>query len=192
MADAKSILISTLRECFLHDGGAAAFFWRERPQSHFATAWEHKSWNKRFAGKPAGWVNGQGYRYVTLTLWQPPATRSRWRLPIARIIWALETGEWPTDEIDHRDRNRANNRFSNLRPATNAEQPQNASLRKDNKSGFTGVRFKSQRRQRPWHAYIRVGRLVHLGFFATKEEAHAARLKAKRELHPFAPKTGVK
>lgn len=49
-------------------------------------------------------------------------------------------------------------------------------------SGFLGVHYKA--RNNKWAAQIQVNKKrKHLGLFDTPEEAHAAYLKAKRELH---------
>ncbi len=52
---------------------------------------------------------------------------------VHRIIWALHTGTWPKDFIDHADGTKLNNRFENLREATRSEQSQNRAVRKTQK-----------------------------------------------------------
>ena len=94
-------------------------------------------------------------------------------------------------QVDHRDRNPANNQRSNLRVATNGLNRANSKLNSNNKSGFKGVHL---RRKRPliagrkrrndysgdrWMAQINVdGKKIFLGDFDTPEEAHEAYKKA--------------
>jgi hypothetical protein len=42
-----------------------------------------------------------------------------------RVIWLLMTGEWPTNDVDHEDRDALNNRWLNLRDKTPAENNRN-------------------------------------------------------------------
>lgn len=42
-----------------------------------------------------------------------------------RLAWLYVTGDWPVEEIDHINRNKADNRFTNLRPATRSTNEQN-------------------------------------------------------------------
>lgn len=94
-----------------------------------------------------------------------------------RIAWLLMTGSWPAQMIDHINGNRSDNRWCNLRAATNQQNTWNSKGR-NSKSGIKGV-FQEYHRFR---AMIRLnGRSVHLGAFATKEEASAAYMKAARE-----------
>lgn len=104
-----------------------------------------------------------------------------------RLAWLYEHGSWPVDQIDHINGVRDDNRLSNLRAATIAENNQNAALRSDNCSGFTGVGF--HRRAGKFRARIVPpgGKEVHLGLYETAEEAHAAYLAARAGLHPFQP-----
>src|SRR5690349_20811660 len=59
-----------------------------------------------------------------------------------RLAWFYVTGEWPPDEIDHINGNRADNRWANLRPATVAENQRNRAKSKRNTSGYKGVYWK--------------------------------------------------
>jgi hypothetical protein len=67
------------------------------------------------------------------------------------------TGEYPDRkfEMDHKDRDRSNNRFSNLRLATTSQNQANVGLRKDNISGFKGVSW--EKAQNKWRATIAAG-----------------------------------
>lgn len=100
------------------------------------------------------------------------------------------TGEWPAHQIDHEDTDKSNNRWVNLRVATNAQNKQNIrKARSDNKCGLLGVCRDGGR----WRAQIKVlYRNKHLGSFASPEQAHAAYLEAKARLHPFQTLTDVK
>jgi len=92
------------------------------------------------------------------------------------------TGEFPPKggEIDHINRDRADNRWANLRLATRSQNNMNAGLRSDNKSGHKGV---SKRRDTgKWHARITVKRrILLLGNFHSFEDAVAARRAAERQ-----------
>jgi hypothetical protein len=93
------------------------------------------------------------------------------------------TGEWPTHQVDHKNSVRNDNRWENLRLATNAQNQQNLrKARADNSSGFLGV-FPNKNR---WSAQIAInGKSKCLGTFDTPELAHAAYLKAKASIHEF-------
>lgn len=65
------------------------------------------------------------------------------------------------------------NRRANLRHATPKEQARNRRIRKDSTSGFKGVSWHMHVKK--WGARIHLdGKLRHLGYFSTPEEAHAA------------------
>jgi hypothetical protein len=96
-----------------------------------------------------------------------------------RLAWFWMKGEWPQGEVDHRNRNRAVNRWRNLRLATRPENAANASLRIDNRSGFRGVSYcKAGGR---WMAYVRkAGKQRYLGLFDTPEVAGAVAQAARQ------------
>lgn len=99
-----------------------------------------------------------------------------------RLAWLYMTGEWPENDVDHKDGDRKNNRFDNLRDVPRALNVQNLRRpRKDNKAGFLGV----SREGHGWKAQIQVDKKKkYIGQFSTPELAHAAYVKAKREMHP--------
>lgn len=79
-------------------------------------------------------------------------------------------------EVDHRNRNRCDNRRCNLRVVTHGQNARNKKRRRDNVSGFNGVFWSHGRRL--WIAQTSVdGRVVQIGAFNSAEvasEAHKA------------------
>lgn len=151
----RMITQDRLKELLIYDPETGVFRWRV----------------KRNGIKPieAGHRTGKGYWRITVE------HRRYLRGPLA---WFYMTGEWPNPEVDHRDRNRSNDRWSNLRLGTRAQQMMNGSYR--SKSGFRGV----NRNYNRWQARIRTDGIArYLGSFATPEEAHAAYVKAAAESH---------
>lgn len=102
-----------------------------------------------------------------------------------RLAWLYVHGEWPADQIDHRNGRRQDNRIANLRLASNPENHQNRKLQRNNRSGHPGVREVAPGR---WIAAIKTrGARRHLGTFGTFEEARDARIAAKTQDHAFNP-----
>lgn len=93
-----------------------------------------------------------------------------------RLAWFYVYGEWP-EQIDHIDRNRHNNRLSNLRPCTHQENTWNVGLRGQTASGVVGVNWNQLRRK--WVAKISMNRQSKtLGYFDELSDAQAARQDA--------------
>jgi hypothetical protein len=93
---------------------------------------------------------------------------------VHRIAWALHYGEWP-DQIDHIDRDRANNRISNLRSVTSFENNVNKGVR--GAVPAKGV-FRNTRGDR-YTAQIKVNKVnKYLGNYHTIDEAAHAYNKA--------------
>lgn len=96
----------------------------------------------------------------------------------SHVIWYMMTGEWPTLQIDHINRDDGDNRWSNLRQVTNQQNCFNKGISKANTSGCTGVWWRESHQK--WRAYIRVdGKLIHLGHFKEYERAVQARKHAE-------------
>jgi hypothetical protein len=121
--------------------------------------WKKPGYNKaQFIGKQAGYVNSKGYIVIEIDSTPYKA---------ARLAWFYMTGNWPAYGmvIDHIDRNRRNNAFSNLREATPLANKHNS---KDRQRKTFGVcRFENR-----WRVKFCInGRSEHFGLFDTKEEA---------------------
>lgn len=85
-------------------------------------------------------------------------------------------------EVDHIDGDGLNNRRSNLRYATKAQNQHNSRLQCNNTSGSKGVSWNKAARR--WRAFICIhGRQVHLGLFHEKSAAAAAYAEASMRLH---------
>jgi HNH endonuclease len=163
---------ATIRKLLAYDPNTGVLTWRERPAELFTQSRYQATWNTRYAGQPAGAIDGQGYRVFGL--------RDAGTLQVHRVAWVIMTGEWPAHEIDHINRHKADNRWINLRQATHLENIRNATISARNTSGFKGVSY--FRQNGLWHAYIRVNRLmVSLGFFNTPKAASEAYCRAARK-----------
>lgn len=155
-----------VRTVLSYDPATGILRWRERPDYP-------RKWNSRHAGKPAGCLV-RGYIQVRLT--------KSGCYPAHRLAWLLMTGEWPKNEIDHANRQPADNRFENLREATISQNLCNKAMQKNNTSGYTGVRFRSHHGK--WEGRINVrGKTVWREYFDSAQEAAAARRAAIAEFH---------
>lgn len=136
-------------------------------------------------GKQAGYMHHSGYLCLTI---EDADYRAH------RVAWLYVHGEWPASILDHKDRNRANNAFDNLRLCgSHSENSENRGLRKDSSTGYPGVTCRKGRCQyNPYEARLQKdGKRLHLGNFGTPEEAYEAYLFAKKHLHQFQPTSVV-
>lgn len=96
------------------------------------------------------------------------------RLYVAqRLAFLYMTGRWPHPEVDHKDRDRSNNRWDNLREATYGQNRANRPVQKNNATGIKGVSRCS--RTDKWLAFIQVAKKGHcIGRYDTISEAAQA------------------
>ena len=150
---AAALTAEVLRQKLSYNAETGDFHWREPGRGVPSTE------------TPAGRVNGNGYREIGIN----------GRLYAAqRLAWLYVTGEWPVGEVDHVNRERSDNAWSNLRDVNKAQNQANTGLKSSNRSGFRGV---SPVKKYPgrWQAQIREnGKRRHLGTFDSPEEANAA------------------
>jgi len=147
-----------LMEALSFDPETGRFTWIERGRA-------------RKLGSLAGGLSQQGYRIIGIDGQIYHAHR---------LVWLWIYGEWPPLDIDHKDRDRDNNRPSNLRLATRAENQWNTDCPKDNTSGHKGVYLKNGK----WMALIQKNRKrQYLGFFDRFEDACSAYDNAARDNH---------
>jgi HNH endonuclease/AP2 domain len=101
-----------------------------------------------------------------------------------RIIWMLVTGVDPGRlQIDHRNGDRSNNAWHNLRVSTGSQNRANSLHRPGSATGLKGVHRVTGSTTKFRAAIKFQGKQLHLGTFQTPEEAHAAYCKAAHELH---------
>ena len=80
-------------------------------------------------------------------------------------------------EVDHKDHNKTNNHFSNLRWCSRSQNTMNSLKRSGCSSGSKGVDW--DKHANKWRARIYPdGKTTHLGLFGTEEEAFEAYKKA--------------
>jgi len=98
-----------------------------------------------------------------------------------RLAWLYMMGEWPEHEIDHVNGHKSENRFDNLRDVEKCINIQNQRrASKNNAIGYLGVHAVRDK----FRSSIRVkGKLEHLGYFSSPEEAYEAYVLAKRAKH---------
>ena len=171
----RSILpdIMYLRECFEYQPETGILAWRYRPLAHFIHNPEPerrwKIWNSNEAFREAGsaqkYTGGKIYRSIRLN--DTPLLGHR-------LIWKLVTSQEPPFIIDHRDGDGLNNRWSNLRAATERQNRFNSLGRERKIDSLPKGVFWLHDGPR-YRASITLNRKnIHLGCFSTAEEAHKA------------------
>lgn len=159
-----------LRKLFEYDPETGVLTWRLRPGDSPAD----RSRNKRWGGKPAGYIN-DGKRLV-VEIDGP--------VKVHRVIWKMVFGTDP-NVIDHINGDSLDNRLHNLRDTTVMTNAQNARRNRKNTSGHAGVYW--NRKNLKWIAQIRcANKTSYLGSFELLEEAVKCRKKAEVDLgfHP--------
>lgn len=157
------LTVKRLREVLSYDPLTGTFTWLVTLSRNVKT------------GRVAGVLHSRGYVHIQI---------DKKVYKAHRLAWLYMTGEWPKDQLDHRDKVRSNNVFLNLREATNAQNHQN---KDDTKAiGKSGRRGVSKTPSGKFQATITInGKKLYMGLFPTPDEAHQRYLEAKKELHPF-------
>ena len=159
----SSLTQARLRELLVYDEETGVFTWKVTVGS------------RAIAGSVVpGCKTDSGHLYIQV---------DKQRHRAHRLAWLYVYGQLPFLEVDHINRNPADNRISNLRLATPSENAQNSGVRRDNKSGVRGVSWYSQTQK--WMAKITVnGKQKGLGYYKSLEDAKNAYLAAARESFP--------
>jgi hypothetical protein len=99
-----------------------------------------------------------------------------------RLAYLYMEGYFPENDTDHIDRNRKNNKWSNLREVSRSCNTKNSANRKNNTSGITGVSFDKQYGK--WNSYItrHNGRRKFIGYYPDLFQAAVARYNAELSL----------
>lgn len=107
-----------------------------------------------------------------------------------RLAWFYVTGSWPPKLLDHINGEKADNRISNLREATNKQNLENRGKNSNNTSGYKGVCW--HKRDGKWLAQIQhYGERIRLGMFVDLKDAHEAYETAAKQLFTHHPKETV-
>lgn len=136
--------------------------------------WTNRVWRggRAAAGMITGNLNTDGYVQICY--------KGKFYMS-SRLAYFYMTGKWPRHEMDHKDLDHQNNRWKNLRPATDSQNQMNRSVQQNNRSGQRGVFRRKDLKK--WGAYIAKNKKRRwLGVFNLKRDAIAARHAAEREI----------
>ena len=130
--------------------------------------------DKHLLKKFTWYINANGYVEATKTI-----RKKKHHFLLHRVIMGAN-GNDPL--VDHIDGNKLNNRRSNLRFATLLDNAQNLkNKRKNSSSGFRGVCWDKQKEKfKGYHTFNY--KYHHIGYFDSKQEAHRAVLKYRKEM----------
>lgn len=174
-----------VRELLHYDPETGIFTWRERDHRWFKTGRDCRKWNSRYAGKRAGVVaqsSESGYRRRHISIFKRIIKEHH-------LAWLWMTDEPLPPQIDHRNRDATDNRWSNLRSSTSKKNSRNLSLSRRNTSRITGVSW--HKFSGKWRAHCRInGRYRHIGYFDDIDDAAKA-VSEFRAAHGFDPEHGA-
>ncbi|MBE8590727.1 HNH endonuclease [Pseudomonas sp. MAFF 301449] len=122
-------------------------------------------------GTPAGSVNCDGRLWIRV---------DGKRYLAHRLAWLYVTGAWPADQIDHRDTDKSNNAWANLRECSYSQNKMNISAQGNNKLGLKNIH---QIRNGSFKVSIGREGVYHQKIFKTIPEAKAWADQKRAELH---------
>jgi len=150
------IALVRLKEVLRYDPDTGLFWWIIKR-------------NGTITGKPAGVLG----KYVRIKIDGKSYSASC-------MAWLWMTGEWPTQEVDHKDLNKHNNKWENLRAATRSQNTTNIPRRKSGSNKYKGVT--RHKHSGKWSVCITIdGKQRTLGRFHDQEKAAAAYAEAAKK-----------
>jgi len=150
-----------LRSIIKYDKSSGLFYWIKPPS------------NRVRAGDVAGSKEPNGYIIIGV---------NGTAIQASRLAWFYVKGVWPPKMVDHINLNRSDNRWINLRLASNAQNKCNSKKHKDNKSGYKGVFW--EKGCKKWRVQIHAdGRRVHVGVYKNLIDAARAYDAAAIKFH---------
>lgn len=138
-----------LKEYLHYDPDTGLFKWIKKPSQIV------------HIGSIAGTINHDGYIRI----------KFHGKIYSAHILaWLYMKGEYPIKQVDHWDLNRGNNKWLNLRIATQSQNMGNIHKPKNNTSGYKGVCW-----YKPLNKFqAQIGfnnKTIHLGYYIDPKEA---------------------
>ena len=132
--------------------------------------WKRSKATQVKPGSVAGSKQSKGY-------WQLQFDGTRYYCH--RVIFFMSHKKDPLNlDIDHKDRNKGNNKIDNLRLVTTSENLRNVGKLSNNTSGVKGVSFYKSLGKYRAQIFVN-GKRFHLGYFTSFEDAAAARRAAE-------------
>lgn len=157
-----------LKRLLRYNKRTGVWTWRKRADVR-------RAWNTRYAGRRAGydWSPSGRVIYRCIRIFDYPFLAHR-------LAYLYVTGVWPVADVDHRDLDGRNNRWTNLRPATKTQNGANRGRNSNNKTGFKGVSICSKTGR--FRATIQFsGRWRQIGTFDTARAASQAYRRAAKD-----------
>lgn len=158
----RGLTLSRLKQALHYDHETGVFTWKEHGRGG----------HHRGIGRPAGSLKRSGYTLINL---------NQMRFRAHRLAWFYMTGAWPKGQVDHINGERNDNRWTNLRLASQVQNSANMKPRRTNRLGIKGVRQYDGLNCTRYRSIISIGGNVrYLGSFKSLDEAKSAYLKAAR------------